>query len=284
MKLGITSNYLNRYGWKEGARRMRAHGYHCLDYQNFVSTETDFFRLAERDFKQRLKEEREILYAEGITVFQAHGPWRFPAQDATAEDRTERFAAMSKAIRGSAYLGAKAMVIHPLMPYGAKSAEHPDEVWQINLDFFGSLCDVAKEYNVTLCYENMPFLAFPIHSAKHVADFARQLQNEHFKVCLDTGHAIRCGEPLTQAVATIGKDLLFALHVHDNDGLHDRHWLPCTGIGDWEGFSKALAAIGFDGVFSFETSVRGTYSEEEQERLERELARLGKRLACMDTP
>ena len=278
MKLGIRSAYFSRYGLGEGAKRMKRHGYHCVDYQIFVDTETDFFNLPERDFEKRLKEDRNVIEAAGITVFQTHGPWRSP-QDATVEDRAERFQAMAKSIRGSAYLGAKAMVIHPLMPYGAKSAENPVEMRKINFDFFSSLCEVAREYGIVICYENMPFPLLPIHSAKHVADFAREINSDYFKVCLDTGHSIRCGEPLAEAVHSIGKDLLFALHVHDNDGLGDKHWLPCTGVGDWEGFSKALAEIGFDGVFSFETSVNGEYSPQEQERRERELALLGKRLA-----
>jgi sugar phosphate isomerase/epimerase len=186
---------------------------------------------------------------------------------------------MSKAIRGSAYLGAKAMVLHPLMPFGANEPTNPSEVLEINLEFMSSLSEVAGEYGITVCYENMPFLNHPIHSAREVTDLVRKVNSNNFKVCLDTGHCIRCGEDLTDAVKYIGKDLLFAMHVHDNDGLHDRHWMPKMGIGDWKGFSGALADIGFDGVFSLETSASSKKDEDNVEKIERELAALASSLA-----
>ena len=61
MKTGIISFYFNKYGVKEGARRMREHGYDCVDYQNFVNTETDFFKLPEKEFEKILKEGKDIL-------------------------------------------------------------------------------------------------------------------------------------------------------------------------------------------------------------------------------
>lgn len=189
MKLGITSDYLARYGLEAGAARMRAHGYDCVDFQDFVHTQTEFFKRSERSFERELKSQRDALAAEGITVYQAHGPWRYPSMDGTKEDRDERFAAMSKAIRGTAYLGAKVTVVHPLMPFGAKSPERPEEMKAINLEFMSALTEVAREYGVTVCYENMPFPLLPIHSVRDVTDFAKRINSPHFKVCLDTGTA-----------------------------------------------------------------------------------------------
>ena len=110
MKLGIVPYYLNAYGLQNGARRMRSHGYSYVDYQKFADTETDFFKLCEKDFEKTILEERKIIESEGIFVYQAHGPWRCPVHDSTKEERQERFEAMSKSVRGTAYLGAKTMV------------------------------------------------------------------------------------------------------------------------------------------------------------------------------
>lgn len=280
MRLGIRSGYLEHYGLSEGAAKMRAHGYDGLDYQRFVDTTTDFFNLPEREFEAQIKKERAVFEDVGLIVHQAHGPWRSP-KDATEADRAERFAAMSKAIRGCAYLGTDRMVLHPLMPYGIKSGEKAGEQYKINFDFMSALADVGAEYGITVCFENMPFPLLPIHSAVHVADFVRKVDHPYFKVCLDTGHCIRCGESLGDAVRYIGKELLYALHVHDNDGKGDGHWLPGEGVGDFEDFGKALAEIGYDGVFSFETYVtkRKGYEEAEHERYERELVAFGRRIA-----
>lgn len=236
-----------------GAKRMRLHGYDCVDYSYFSDTDTEFFRLDEKEFQKWIVTQRGILEAEGITIYQTHGPWRYPPDDTTIEVRKERFDAMSKAIRGSAYLGAKTMVIHPIMPFGARSAENPEEVKKINFEFMNALCDVAKEYGIIISYENMPFPLFPIHTAVEIADFARMMNRDNFKVCLDTGHTVRCGDDLAEAVRYIGKDLLCSMHVHDNYGDHDTHNLPGDGIIDWDAFAKALADIRFDGVLSLET-------------------------------
>ena len=279
MKLGITSGYFTKYGVAEGAKRLKAHGYDCTDYQNFINTETDFFRLPEKDFEKVLLEEKKIVADAGIFIHQTHGPWRHPTKDFHEEDRAERLASMSKAIRGTAYLGCDKFIIHPIMPFGSNSAEQPDVMKAINFEFMSRLTEVAKEYGVIICYENMPFPLLPITTAKHVADFAKQINSENFKVCLDTGHCLVCGESPADAVRYIGKDLLAAMHVHDNDGKGDRHRIPGEGIADWNAYADALYEIGFDGVFSLETEIPAGHPDEEQERLERELALLGKKLA-----
>lgn len=255
MKLGITPYYISKYGMHDGAKRMLLHGYKCLDFQKFEKTDTEFFMLSEHEFEKQIIRERNMYEAEGIEIYQAHGPWRYPPQDGTELLRQERFDAMSKAIRGCAYLGAKTMVIHPIMPLGANCLEDSDEVKRINLEFMSSLCEVAKEYGIVISFENMPFRLFPINSVCEITDFAKKVNSANFKVCLDTGHAIVCGESLAEAVRYIGKDMLYSLHIHDNYGKRDEHNPPPNGVGDWSMFKTALNEIGFDGVFSFETDI-----------------------------
>ena len=68
--------------------------------------------------------------------------------------------------------------------------------------------------------------------------------------------------------------------VHDNDGTADAHQIPGKGTINWNEFSDALAEIGFDGVLNFETQVPTSIANgEERDRLERELAQIGHRLA-----
>ena len=276
MKIGIISFYFNKYGVREGAKRMREHGYDCVDYQGFVNTETDFFGLGEREFERTLTEQRKMIESEGITVNQVHGPWRYPPRDLEAEDRAERFASMSKSIRGVSYLGCDKMVVHPLMPYGADSDENPEKMREINYEFFARLAEVGKEYGVVVCYENMPFRKLPITSYKDVCDTARMIDSKYFKVCLDVGHCLTLSHSPADAVRYIGKDL-YAMHVHDNDGTADQHLIPRQGIGDFRELTRALHEIGYEGVYSLETHIKAD-SAEEQLRREYELAALAKKL------
>ena len=281
MKLGIVSSaYMHFDDMAPGALLMKSHGYDCADYQHFIDTTTDFFQLSEAEFEKMLRTQRAAMDAAGIFPNQTHGPWRSP-KDATPEDRAERFASMSKGIRGAAYLGSPYFVIHPIMPFGGNSPEQPDVMKAINEDFFGRLSEVGREYGVIVCLENMPFTKLPITTAAHVTEFVKEIGSDYMRVCLDTGHYLVCGESPADAVRTVGKDLLAVLHVHDNDGTRDLHRNPGQGIADWTAFSAALHEIGFDGTFSLETAVnREDLSEEAFAEAQKKLPRRGGSSCC----
>ncbi|MBQ8407550.1 MAG: sugar phosphate isomerase/epimerase [Clostridia bacterium] len=285
MKIGITAGSYTRYGISEGARRARAHGYDCFDFGGFIHTETDFFRLPEAEFKADLTHQRELIEAEGIQIWQAHAPWCCPERDLTPEGRAEQLRCYLKAVRGAGYLGATHFVIHAIMPFGMNSPEDPKLMRDINAEFMGRLADEAREYGVKhIDVENLPFPLLPINHTRQCLDFAKRMNQETnsdiFKVCLDTGHSNFCGENPADAVRMLGKQYLGALHVHDNNGKADQHFTPGNGSIDWVDFSNALAEIGFDGCLSYETAVSNEIPEGEQrDRLEKELAQYGHRLA-----
>jgi sugar phosphate isomerase/epimerase len=261
----------------KGVQRMRAHGYECIDYGDFCNTERPLFQVSEAEFEKILTEQKKILDGEGILVSQTHGPWRFPMRDETEADRAERFEKMAKSIRGTAMLGCRNMVIHNMMPQGHTDTD-PCYVKDINREYFGRLCDVAKEYDVVINLENMPFLKQCLAKPEDTLAFVKEMNTPYMRMCLDTGHCLVWGLPLGDTVRAIGKEYLSTLHVHDNDGARDLHWLPGTGVGKWEDFTAALLEIGFEGTLSLETFVKNA-PEEEREVKERELFALACRLA-----
>lgn len=279
-KIGIGSDaYLDRYGFSEGLERMKKHGYDCLDYQNFIHTETPLFQLGEKEFEQRLLEEGNAIRKAGILISQTHGPWRCPPEDATEEQRQERFEKMAKSIRGTAILGCEHFVIHPIMPFGGDRDPEPERMWEMNLEFMGRLCSVAREYQVTICFENMPMTRLSLSTPEQILRFVKEMDDSRFKICLDTGHCAVFGLSPAEAVRQIGKEYLRVLHVHDNNGVQDLHWLPYTGVIDWEDFSKALEEIGFEGTVSLETTVPAKIPEDIRELEEIALYRMAGRIA-----
>ena len=267
MRIGTSSGEYIRYGLAEGARIAKKHGYSCFDYNRFTDTETEFFRLPEEEFKKELIRQKNIYESEGITVWQAHAPWRWPVRDSTPEDRAERLNSMSKAIRGCSYLGCPNFVVHVIMPFGVDSPDNADEMKRMNFEFMSKLGEVAKEYGVKhINIENLPFKNLPINYTPQVLDFVKSLNSVHggdiFKVCFDTGHSNYCGENIAEMIELLGSEHLGVLHVHDNDGTSDQHLAPGLGNIDWDSFSKALVKIGFDGVLNLE--VHPLKSEEEQ--------------------
>lgn len=254
-------------------------GYDCVDFQSFCHTENVFFGEA-REVDRLLRLVRDAASDAGITVSQTHGPWRWPPQDGTKEEREERFEKMTRSLYGTAALGCSDMVIHPIMPFGDYQNPHPNEFMEMNLDFFGRLTEEAKKAGVVIDFENMPMPALTLATPAQILDFVKEINSPNFRACLDTGHCAVLNVNPGDAVRMAGKEYLRVLHVHDNDGRSDFHWLPETGVIDWTDFSKALHEIGFEGVFSLETDVkRGDLTDEEYNKKRKELFTTAKRLA-----
>ncbi|MBR2460168.1 MAG: sugar phosphate isomerase/epimerase [Clostridia bacterium] len=281
MKTGIcNTTYTEPYGLTDGYEKMKLRGYDCADYQRFINTETVFFKSSTPEFERAIREERKIAEANGISFCQAHSPWRYPPRDQSPEDRAERMEAMKRSVYGTALLGCKSLVVHPIMPFGADSPDHPKRTWEMNLEFFSELCGYALSSGITVCLENMPFIHHPIARVSDIIGFVNELNRDNLRICLDTGHCAVFGDSPADAVKMIGKTRLAALHVHDNDGSADMHWCPYEGVIDWEDFSRALTEVGFEGVFSLECSPhRPQEKPEAWEKAELELARVARRLA-----
>ena len=286
MKIGIASYaYIDPYGYEKGFEKLKRHGYDCVDYDcgkfpNFVNTEHEIFSVSESEFEKRLRAESELYKNAGIFINQTHGPWRYPPRDGSREERDERFEKMCKAIRGTAYLGCENIVVHPLMPFGSHSDAEPEAQWDINLEFMSRLAEVGREYGVTVCFENMPFRELPLSPVSEILRMVREINSDYFGVCLDTGHAAAIGESPADAVRLLGKKYLRVMHVHDNDGKRDYHWLPGTGVINWDDFSDALCEIEYGGALVLETGIsRFAKSGEDIDEREAELACFARKLA-----
>ena len=256
MKIGIEFNMYNsgycRYG-DEKYRKLKEHGFSCIDF-NMANTNTEIYTSHAAD--ELLLREKMLADAAGVEIHQAHGPWRSPPRDGTAEDLAERMDKMKSSIRSAALLGCKNWVIHPLMPLGADDMDTGNEkgTWEINLRFMRELLITAKEYGVTICLENMPMARFSMAKPAAILSFVEEIGDENFKICLDTGHAVLFDDlSLCDEVRRLG-GMIKVLHVHDNKFGKDLHMMPYFGTIDWKAFARALRDIGFDGVFSLETA------------------------------
>lgn len=198
----------------------------------------------------RLLEVKKQVEDAGLYIHQVHGPFRYPVHDETEALRAQRMDEMKRSIRGTALMGCKFWIIHPVFPFG-ESDFMAEETLRINEAFFRELLPTAKEYGVTICLENMPFKNFVLSTPEQILTFIRKIDDENFKFCLDTGHANVFGVQPADAVRMAGSDLK-VLHVHDNNGKEDRHCLPYTGTVNWNDFMKALREVGYGGTLSLE--------------------------------
>ncbi len=253
LKIGTTeTSYTGQYGYQNGLARMRMHGYDSMDYQEFIVTSTPLFEKSFVEFETYLREQKKIARETGIGIHQAHGPWRWSVQDGTKNVWMERFEIAAKCVEGTAILGCKNLVMHPIMPYTNQDEAYADRTYSMNLDFMGRLTEVAEKYDATICLENLPQPKFSLGRVEAVLAIAQEINSKHFKICLDAGHTVMFSTSAADAVRKIGKDYLYALHLHDGDGVIDRHWSLFSGKVDWIDFGHALYEIGYDGVISLE--------------------------------
>lgn len=252
MKIGITSKGFGRWG-QDRYKKLKEFGFSTVDF-GMADTETALYTCLEEEFLATLAVEKALADEAGMEIFQAHGPWRFPPRDETAEDRAERMEKMQRSIRACALLGAKNWIVHPLMPFGYHDLEidKGTETWEINIKFMKELVKTAREYDVTICLENMPMPKFSIATPEDILRVIETVDDDHFKMCLDTGHVnvfptLSVGDEVRKM-----KDVIRAFHIHDNNGKADQHAIPYFGTVDWEDFGKALHDIDYKGSFSFE--------------------------------
>ncbi|MBQ7901129.1 MAG: sugar phosphate isomerase/epimerase [Clostridia bacterium] len=252
MKLGTSCGF-ELYG-ETHYKKMKEIGYDCHDY-NMPSTETPLYTLPLSEAEEILRQQKARADEAGIEIWQVHGPWRFPPQDLTEEDRKERMEKMKRSIHMTSILGCKRWVIHPIMPYGIDDllTGNEDKTYKINIDFMRELLDFAKKYDITICYENMPFLNFSLSKPVDILRVINEINDSNFKMCFDTGHVgtfeLNVGDEVRRA-----GDKIEAFHIHDTKCNLDLHLLPFYGIIDWTDFSQALKDINFNGCFSLETS------------------------------
>lgn len=244
-KLGANISMFGCYG-EDRYRKMKEYGIDCVD----IHLEAELEGRTEEEFEAYILGIKAKMDEAGVTPTQAHGPFKWPIHDETEQLRAARMVLMKRSIRCAALMGIKNWVIHPIVPFGTGDFL-PEEVWRINEEFFKELLPTAKQYGVTICFENMPWKTFPIGVPEQTLKFVHMMNDENFKFCLDTGHVNVVGQSLADTVRMAG-DNLRALHVHDNDGKYDMHSVPYTGNINWKEFIAALREIGYDGVFSFE--------------------------------
>ncbi len=280
MKTGILSQaYRDPADLAAGYRRMRRHGYDCVDFQELVDTETPLYAAGEPEFERLLRQEADIIRGAGLEISQTHGPWRYPPRDGAEADRAERFDRMARALRGTRAMGCGRMVVHPIMPFGTGGEGSRERFFEINFDYYRRLTRVAEAEGVVICRENMPMPDLPLARPAEILAFVKEIASPALRVCLDTGHCTMCGVSPADAVRELGPEYLRAIHVHDNDGRRDLHWLPYRGVIDWAAFSRALNDIGFDGTLSLETHVESKLPPELREYYEIGLGLTARKLA-----
>ena len=108
-----------------------------------------------------------------------------------------------------------------------------------------------------VCMENMVG-SFPSTSTQ-MLEILQQVEGG--KCCVDINHFLQ--EDPADAILALG-NRVSTIHVSDNDGVYEQHWLPKQGVNDWMKIIGALEKIGYQSMFTYEAEVHKygyTYAE-----------------------
>ena len=141
-------------------------------------------------------------------------------------------------------IGVPILVVHPQS--NLKEGVRID----VGLPRMKRLVDYAGERGVRIAFEN-------VDSSELLQSVMEAFPEEHVGFCYDSGH--ECW--LTPDAHWLQKygERLFCLHLNDNDGNGDRHWLPGDGIVDFEEIFKVLKAFEYQGPITLEVAYRDCY-------------------------
>lgn len=261
MRISTLTDHLSKIYGDEGAiRKLAEIGYDCYDFSMFGIGEENH-PIGNNDYESYVKRLRKAADESGIVCNQSHAP--FPSYlHGKEEYNSSMFRLLIRAIEVTGILGGEVVIIHPAIFPGHKIGGD-SLCWDINMEMYDSLLPYAKKYNVKIALENMfnwykgDSTASPAtcSSAEEFVRYMDALDSDYFVACLDIGHSAMentGGNSPAEMIRALGGDRLKALHVHDNDLIHDLHTLPFTQKINWDDTMKALKDVKYDGDFTFE--------------------------------
>lgn len=230
-------------------------GFTAYDFSMFNGSLADEILYAQ-DYIERAKAFRAYADEIGLPCNQAHAP--FPtAKKGDAQYNEKTFPVIVRALEISGILGAKVCVVHPCNDYTAEE----------NAELYRAFEPYARKAGVKIGVENMwncvnwgtPEFRATSAACSHHDDFKAHLEllpEDVFVACLDIGHAEMTGldTSAVQMIETLGNKLQ-ALHIHDNDKVHDSHRLPYTGDVAFREILEALEKIGYTGDVTLEADM-----------------------------
>ena len=253
-----TGTYLNRgVSEEQMLEMMKNGGFDAMDFSFFSAEYYDEASGSEKAKPEYYKNLKKLADEKGIVFNQAHAP--FGSSFENEEETKKRFNDITASMRNAALLGVKNIVVHPCQHLTYANDGVPEQLFEINMDFYNRLKPYCEEYGIKVALENMwqytKGNAINHSTCSRPDEFIKyidELDSKCFTCCLDIGHTVLVREDPACFIRKLGADRLGCLHVHDVDPNKDNHTMPYYGIVDWDKVCLALKEIGYKGDFTYE--------------------------------
>lgn len=247
-----TVDVLRHYSAKEGVDIFRDAGFQAMDF-SFFDEEWCREELPDSFFTELGQYARDA----GMCFNQTHAPFHSSYPD--PEQTANRFRQILRSIRRAALLGAEVIVVHPVQHLHYADPGAPEQLFEMNMQFYGKLIPYCEEYGIRIGVENMwQYHPWPKinHSTcstpQEMNRYVDSLNSPWITGCLDVGHTSLVGQAPDEFVLEMGANRLGALHLHDVTKTEDSHTIPHQGVIDWKKLMQALKTIGYRGDITFE--------------------------------
>jgi len=203
---------------------------------------------------------QSVLYAaatrareRGVGLAACHLSFYMP--DPGDRELMARFSGEQKrGIDAAALMGIPLAVTHPITK---SSTEMSYGDWLLaNLAYLEPIVRYAENKGIRLCVENMASKneSESDHLYGSCANNIKALAEAlDCGVCFDVGHANISGFKISEQMKEL-KGKTEILHVHDNNGINDRHLLPFESTVDWDDVAEGIRQSEFCSVLDVEVS------------------------------
>ena len=257
-EIGLSiGGFLKSYTIEESFKKIKEIGYSAVDYPLCLDWNKENPLFNNDEYIEEFTTIRKKADAVGLKINQTHG--FFPMEYREYEWLIETY---KRQIHATSILGAKYIVIHPMIPdYRDRARELTVEK---NVCFLSDLLPFLKEYNVIACIENLwefdKDTRYIVRTNTSTADdllrIINILNDDHYAACLDFGHMLLIGADIATAIRKFGSNMK-VVHAHDNDCFSDSHDIPTFGKANWKEIISALNDVKYEGVFNMELNIGG---------------------------
>jgi sugar phosphate isomerase/epimerase len=199
-----------------------------------------------------LKRVRKTLTDSNILINSVHAPFSNEVDISRCDNGGQEcaIAAIAMSIEMAKQLGAGILVVHASAE-PIKETEREQRLAQSSKGL-AALVKMVEPLGIRLAVELLPRTCLG-NTAEELIQLVEQHPQEQVGICLDTNH-LADPSKLPEYVEMF-QHRLITTHISDYDGIDEKHWIPFTGVIDWDAFAYALHRISYRGAFIYEVTL-----------------------------
>ncbi len=249
--LALSVNCIENLGLSDGVYRYRIHPEfenRLIDLKNQGITAVELCGFGEYawEFEKFSIQACELAKKHGIKINSIHYPFGFHWLDLNSRwesDRQQIIKWIAKTFTALDKYDIRAYVFHPTPMVSIDESYYREGM--------ARLCDtvdrIAEYTSAYVCIENM--VSKFMSTLDECVDYING--SKKGQMVVDVNHFL-LDDP-AKAILALGNRVK-TLHISDNDGIKERHWLPLEGKIDFKSVISALEKVGYDGLFCYEVN------------------------------